>query len=162
MDSIKKCVACGQVKPVEEFYANGWRNGRLRRKSRCKSCLKPGLLKAFSERHRLYRRQALEHYGGVPPRCSCCAEARVEFLTIDHAAGGGTRHRREELQNSIGHGIYGWLRRQGYPRGFRVLCMNCNSALGWYGYCPHELERQGSLSQGELAGSSPSPTPARR
>lgn len=30
-----------------------------------------------------------------------------------------------------------WCRRNGYPKGFRVLCHNCNMAIGFYGYCPH-------------------------
>jgi len=30
---------------------------------------------------------------------------------------------------------------QGYPTGFRVLCHNCNQAIGLYGYCPHKTPR---------------------
>jgi hypothetical protein len=26
--------------------------------------------------------------------------------------------------------------------GYRVLCMNCNFALGHSGYCPHQRRRQ--------------------
>jgi hypothetical protein len=29
------------------------------------------------------------------------------------------------------------LARNGFPDGYRVLCHNCNMALGQYGYCPH-------------------------
>jgi hypothetical protein len=31
-----------------------------------------------------------------------------------------------------------WLRKNGFPKGFRVLCHNCNFAHGHYGYCPHK------------------------
>lgn len=41
--------------------------------------------------------------------------------------------------------MYRWLRNHGYPLGFRVLCMNCNFALGKFGYCPHDLKRIDSL-----------------
>jgi hypothetical protein len=34
--------------------------------------------------------------------------------------------------------MYVWLRDNGWPEGYRVLCHNCNSARGLYGYCPHE------------------------
>jgi hypothetical protein len=34
-----------------------------------------------------------------------------------------------------------WLKRNGYPKGFRVLCHNCNSARGLYGYCPHKRRK---------------------
>lgn len=33
--------------------------------------------------------------------------------------------------------IYRWLKQQGFPTGFRVLCMNCNFSYGLHGYCPH-------------------------
>jgi hypothetical protein len=33
--------------------------------------------------------------------------------------------------------LYLYLRANHYPLGYRVLCMNCNFAIGHYGYCPH-------------------------
>jgi len=96
------------------------------------------------ERYRQYTRdyrirlklEVLVHYGGDPPKCACCGENHIEFLTIDHIHGGGKRHRKK-----IGTNIYNWLKKTKFPDGFRVLCMNCNSALGFYGYCPHQKER---------------------
>jgi hypothetical protein len=55
-------------------------------------------------------------------------------LAIDHIKGGGSKHRKE-----VRH-LYSWLRREGFPSGFRILCHNCNLARGVYGYCPHERE----------------------
>lgn len=78
------------------------------------------------------RRLVLAHYGG---KCECCGEARLEFLCIDHINGGGRKH-REKVGG--GNAFYNWLIREGYPEGFRVLCHNCNSSLGFYGYCPHK------------------------
>jgi hypothetical protein len=78
---------------------------------------------------------ALEAYGG--PVCRCCGEHRLEFLSIDHING-------VRLPNDPGvggHPLYRWLKKNKYPKGFRVLCMNCNFALGHAGYCPHEKER---------------------
>jgi hypothetical protein len=34
--------------------------------------------------------------------------------------------------------IINWIHSNGFPEGFRVLCHNCNSALGYYGHCPHD------------------------
>jgi len=79
-------------------------------------------------RHHL-KQQVLDHYGSI---CQCCGENHFEFLTIDHPHGGGNKHRKE-----IRTTIYNWLKRNNYPQGFRVLCMNCNFSLGKYGYCPH-------------------------
>lgn len=73
--------------------------------------------------------RVLEAYGKV---CTCCKEDNFEFLSIDHINGGGSEHRK------IVRNIYAWLIRNDFPEGFRVLCMNCNFALGRYGYCPHQ------------------------
>jgi hypothetical protein len=78
------------------------------------------------------RRELLDHYGG---KCACCGEEHYEFLSIDHINGGGTKHRAEVGKGDV---FYKWLRKNGYPEGFRVLCHNCNQAIGFYGFCPHQ------------------------
>ncbi|MBA7602023.1 hypothetical protein ES703_09108 [subsurface metagenome] len=40
------------------------------------------------------------------------------------------------MGNNRSH-IYEYLKSNNYPLGYRVLCMNCNFAIGVYGYCPH-------------------------
>lgn len=75
----------------------------------------------------------LTHYGGKPPKCKCCGESHFEFLSIDHINGDGAKERR----------IYGSklaysLIRRGFPKGYRILCHNCNQARGYYGKCPHK------------------------
>jgi hypothetical protein len=84
--------------------------------------------------NRVARFEVLTYYAKGTPKCSCCEEARIEFLTIDHIKGGGTKERKsfKSARNT-----YYWLKKQGLPEGFRVLCMNCNFSLGKYGYCPH-------------------------
>jgi hypothetical protein len=70
------------------------------------------------------------HYGH---HCVCCGETEPKFLAIDHVKGGGAKHRR-----AIGSSnIYPWLIKNKYPKGFQVLCHNCNMAKGFYGKCPH-------------------------
>ena len=87
-----------------------------------------------SEKLRLQRIElrviALKNYGD---KCACCGEEDRAFLSIDHIDGGGSKHRRE-----IKHSIYSWLKQNKYPKGFQVLCHNCNQAKGFYGKCPHE------------------------
>lgn len=78
------------------------------------------------------RKECLAHYGG---KCACCGETESAFLGIDHINGGGGKHRK-----SLGHwgvNFYAWLRREGWPDGYQVLCHNCNQAKGYYGVCPH-------------------------
>jgi hypothetical protein len=83
------------------------------------------------------------HYEG---KCSCCGAEEKEFLTIDHINGGGSQHRKE-LRASGSQHIYSWLKKNNYPEGYRVLCMNCNFSHGMYGYCPHsnKLEKGETL-----------------
>jgi hypothetical protein len=79
---------------------------------------------------------AFNAYGGA--KCACCDETSIEFLTIDHINGHGNDHRRQI--GGSGYKTYQWLKKNAYPSGFRVLCFNCNSARGAFGYCPHERQ----------------------
>jgi hypothetical protein len=89
----------------------------------CKQCWR---------RIRKYKRHiklgVLDAYGGRT--CALCGHADISVLEIDHIGGGGTKHRRElgkgEPAAAAGHVFYLWLRKNGYPSGYRVLCPNCN------------------------------------
>lgn len=88
----------------------------------------------------LLRLQCLITYGGNPPRCACCGETHPEFLSLDHMNGGGRQHRLK--LHGGGRAIYYFLKREGFPLGYRVLCVNCNTAIGLYGYCPHQRVKE--------------------
>lgn len=61
------------------------------------------------------------------------------FLTFEHIGGGGGAHRRE----TGGGGFISWLRKNNYPPGFEVLCMNCNHGRRVNaGTCPHVMGEQ--------------------
>lgn len=132
-DGLKVCTKCRQELPdsEEHFYQ---RRGRPH--SWCRSCVN----RITADRKRQKRVKVLSHYGGSPPKCACCGEGHQEFLCIDHTHGRGNEHRRSIGRNS-GAAFYDWLVKEGYPEGFRVLCHNCNSATGFYGYCPHTRMR---------------------
>lgn len=84
--------------------------------------------------------EVFTHYSGGKPKCGCCGEERIEFLSIDHIEGEGAAHRRS-LKITGGYRFYRWLKKEGYPPGYRVLCYNCNLARGFHGYCPHEKKK---------------------
>lgn len=89
-----------------------------------------------SEWYLRLRDQCFAAYGGY--ECSCCGETERVFLSIDHVYGKGSQHRREIKKSGQANNLYVWLRRNKFPSGFQVLCMNCN--LGRYrngGICPH-------------------------
>ena len=153
--AYKYCPHCKQTKPVEEFSISSKKTGSVH--SYCRPCT--------TERNRNYRKQqqengeqtystryhrkmrmvALLHYSDGDPKCQCCGERRYEFLSLDHIEGNGRKHRAEMSKDKTF--ISRWLKQNNYPPGFRVLCHNCNLAIGAFGYCPHELEKQGRESE---------------
>lgn len=91
-------------------------------------------LDRFKKNNQDRKMKVFEHYGGRPPKCACCGEKTVQFLSIDHINGGGNRHRKEI---GVGKSMYPWIVRNGFPEGFQILCFNCNMAKGFFGSCPH-------------------------
>lgn len=75
---------------------------------------------AAKERWRRLKLDAFNAYGG--PQCGGCPEVDVDVLELDHVNGGGNKHRAEIGQSNL----YLYLKQQGYPDGFRVLCPTCN------------------------------------
>jgi hypothetical protein len=86
------------------------------------------------------RLQVIFHYSQGKNCCACCGENIIEFLTINHINGGGNKHRKEVGARS-GEKFYKWLIKNNFPKGFNVLCMNCNMATGIYGICPHQITK---------------------
>ena len=89
--------------------------------------------------------KVLRHYGGEPPSCACCGESIPEFLSLDHIDNNGAKHRSENKLAS-GAQTYSWLIKNGYPDGFQVLCMNCNTAKAHAPdhVCPHKRQWTGT------------------
>jgi hypothetical protein len=132
----KRCVNCGKPKDRGN-------------KDLCSACA-PIHAISVAKYHRKIKEAAFAAYGG--PICACCGESHFEFMSIDHIGGGGGIHRKELRGgdgNSGGGGVrlYLWLKRHSYPPGFRVLCRNCNCAIGEYGHCPHEKDRVDALAK---------------
>jgi hypothetical protein len=113
------CYRCGQHQPISGM-------------TRCEKCRERRQLNDQS-----LKRESLSVYGGV---CACCGESDVRFLTIDHINGGGNQHRREiNKSGKGGRDFRHWLKRNGFPPGFQVLCWNCNVARHFNGgVCPHQ------------------------
>ena len=100
----------------------------------------------FADKHKVYQKErykrlrllALQKYCLGEIQCSCCGEKEIKFLCIDHIDGGGTKHRK-----SIGKSnTYMWLKKNNYPKGFQVLCANCNMAKRENEICPHRIKKE--------------------
>lgn len=147
------CNICKRKLPWAEFTQGGGR--------RCKSCRKQiaqeryqeqrdSILKTskawktanaakYRSQQRAYRNQQREeiaqqvfsHYGP----CSCCGEAEIKFLTVEHMNGNGAQHRRMIGKTDM----WLWLYHNGFPKGYTLLCFNCNAgAFRNGGICPHK------------------------
>lgn len=137
----EKCSRCGTALIARNaLHRRPPRTGLL---SYCRSCMNQKARIARQknpESHRnrckAYRekinQQIFDHYG---QKCACCGETAREFLALDHVNGGGAAHRRIMRSSTQ---LRAWVIRQNFPKTFQILCHNCNSARGWYGYCPHQ------------------------
>jgi len=84
----------------------------------------------------------ITHYSNNTMQCNCCGDKHIEFLSIDHINGGGNKHRKELFGYTCsGDRFYSWLIRNNFPEGYQILCYNCNLSRGFYGYCPHQKEK---------------------
>jgi hypothetical protein len=143
---MKICKVCKQPKDNSEFYKSKKTHDGYQYECKACSlkryalhrekCRQQGVMNYSQRTRQRLRLEILIHYGGNPPICSCCGENHIEFLSIDHIDGGGNKHRLEQA-SKIG-GFYSWLKRNNFPKGYRVLCHNCNQSIGLYGYCPHK------------------------
>lgn len=129
------CKECGAAKRKIWHKENYSQNAeKIRARNNAFSKNNRPLMRIREKTARLKRRMEclLAYAVDGKIECSCCHEREIKFLAIDHIGGNGNKHRKE-----IGTNIYAWLKRNNYPKGFRILCHNCNLAEGFYGTCPH-------------------------
>ena len=84
------------------------------------------------------RNETLVAYGGKNPKCSCCGESEEAFLCIDHINGNGREERNLYSFRRGGANFYRHLRKLGFPKGYQILCYNCNITKHTRGICPHK------------------------
>ena len=123
--NLSKVDFCQNGHPCNEENIKQYKSGQ----NYCYTC------KLEGNRLRNYRLkvEVLAAYGNS---CICCGEKVQDFLAIDHISNNGSVHRKKE---SIGTGTstYRWLKRNGYPKDFQILCHNCNWAKHLHGVCPY-------------------------
>lgn len=139
---MKSCRFCGVLLTDSNWYSSS----KKAQNYSCISCHSVYYkLKYNVENNKIktkeYNRQlkidAFLNYGGII--CVCCKEEELKFLTIDHVQNDGAIDRAKGL---VGIKLYRWMRKNNYPdkARFRVLCYNCNSMRGNYGFCSHEYK----------------------
>lgn len=81
----------------------------------------------------LNRERRLKVFNIYGNKCECCGESTFEFLAIDHVNGDGIEERKLFGTQQLVMRII----KSGKQPNYRLLCHNCNLALGIYKYCPH-------------------------
>ncbi len=74
-------------------------------------------------------------YSDGSPKCACCGSENYDCLDIDHIEG---RKTMGHDMTMVAHKLYRYLIRNKFPRGFQILCHNCNKAKSHFGKCPHQ------------------------
>lgn len=139
---LKYCPRCEEEKEGDNSGSDTNRKDGLQ--CWCKTCRSDANKVYYvykGEQHRAYNRArtrelrelVIEGYGGA---CFCCGETSYEFLALDHVDGDG----KEDRSKRGGYGPYRMAVEENFPDRYRLLCHNCNLAIGFYGYCPHEVD----------------------
>lgn len=137
----KKLRRCGSCRKKRSKWFKTRRDRKIA-KGICRGCLSKPVVKGFTycqkckDAFKTYRTKLRDEvfaaYGG--PRCQCCKENRVECLQVDHVNNDGAAHRRQIGRTA--QALYIWLKRNGYPAGFQILCASCNQIKRVFGYVP--------------------------
>jgi len=115
-----------------------WRNKKIREGTPEEvAALRAAESEKSKSLHRKCKDQVFAAYGGY--KCACCGETEPMFLTIDHVHNNGNIERKAKLYSGNGTGFYQYIRKQNFPEGYQVLCMNCNTGKHRNGgVCPHQ------------------------
>ena|ERR1039458_2963711 len=108
----KVCTACKVPKPLDQFFNNPLSADGLA--YRCKRCVSDSAAASVTR----MRLKVLAVLGG---RCVRCDFDDQRALTIDHIAGGGCAHRKQEY--GTGYGYYKRMLEDLTP--YQALCWNC-------------------------------------
>jgi len=71
------------------------------------------------------RRLVISHYSNGKISCDICGENDINCLSINHINGEGRKERELVSKGKGGIPFYRWLIKNHYPKGYNVLCMNC-------------------------------------
>jgi len=125
------------------IYGNPLRERIISKNGRypCSVCGSPSHAHKLCSKHIIeeQKMKVFNYYTNGLMMCNCCGEKIIKFLAVDHINNDGYQHRQSELSLKGGN-MYRWLVKNNFPKGFQILCMNCN----WgkhvnNGVCPHKI-----------------------
>ncbi len=96
------------------------------------------IIESAKKYNRKIKLRVAEHYGN---KCVCCNESNINLLTIHHIHGREDKNKEENKRTGI-H-FWKWLDKNNYPKGYQLICYNCNLSTKNYKkeFCPvHHTE----------------------
>lgn len=164
----RHCTKCGANKSKDDFYSK--KSGKDGLAAECKACSQLRTSTRYKAKYdeirvkdneyakwkRIVIKDAVfQKYGGYV--CACCGEAERSFLTLDHIDNDGAEFRRKLVGSQArggGYVTYRYLVSHGFPKGFQVLCANCNHGKRMNnGICPHQVRCNDQEKSVEPSGS---------
>lgn len=123
VNNKKYCNCCKLYKTTDRFFICSYVKSGLQ--SICKSC--------HRAQQKIYRRirkmEFMLAYGG---KCVCCGETKLDLLTIEHI-----RNKGYKLIYDVPYMLASKLKKLGWPKGYTVLCYNCNMSTKDGSPCVH-------------------------
>jgi len=113
---------------------------------------RPRVNKRGKEIRKKTKLEVYTHYSNGVPKCACCGVTGIEFLTVDHIIPKREMEKDQKLiekrfrANFKANRLSQWLIKNNFPKGFQILCWNCNYAKGVFGDCPHKIKLKKSLT----------------
>ena|ERR1035437_10348569 len=135
---MKTCSKCKTVKPLTKYYKDcGTIDGY---QYICKACRKvayPPTDKTRATARKTAKKLKEKLVISYGSKCTCCGEAEIRFLTLEHRNKDGKEHRKKMRSRDL---IYRDVLRRGSPPEYTIYCMNCNFAERNGIPCPHKTK----------------------
>jgi hypothetical protein len=143
-----KCTDCGKPGFALHCYNKRWRQSNpekqakhlrdtaaRRRSKNPEEFKRQEAARSKAWRNREFTRLKAEVYLVYGPWCNCCGEKEPLFLSLDHVDNNGNTERK--VFNSLQ--LLKKIVREGFPKTYQILCMNCNHGKHRNGgTCPHK------------------------
>jgi len=132
----KRAVRTRQLRSKRHKYVKAGKKGARTRK----------LTGGHSKENQELKREVFTAYSKKTskskiPCCNCCGEnTSLDFLCIDHIA--GRKLGKGKVDTRKGKALYSHLKRKNFPKGYQVLCWNCNTTKFVYIVCPHKRKKR--------------------
>jgi len=82
--------------------------------------------------------EVFTHYSNGKLKCACCGIDNIDILSIDHII---SQSYFKGEKKYTGEKLYRYLIKNSFPRGYQILCRNCNSSKSDKSLCYHQSKR---------------------